>query len=106
MEIVENGEIGATVDTSPMPSGVVDASIVERETGVPLLVLEEVSDGGATRGGAIDPLLPPERVASAVGERIISEPIMPTSDLDPPQSRKTTSTNSAAHASITFTDLC
>ena len=65
VETVETGEIGATVDTSPVPSGVVDASIVERETGVPLLVLEEVTDGGATRGGATDPLLPPERVASA-----------------------------------------
>nr|POE99800.1 hypothetical protein CFP56_18267 [Quercus suber] len=49
-----------------------------------------VIDGGTTGGGATDPLLPLEGVASAVGERIISEPTMPTSDLDPPQSRKTT----------------
>ena len=57
---------------------------VEREIGVPLLVLEGVIDGGATGGGAIDPLLPPEGVAGAVGERTISEPAMPSSDLDPP----------------------
>ena len=103
---VETDEIGAAVDSSPVLSGVVDASIVERETGVLLLVLEEVTDDGATRGGATDPLLPPERVASAAEERIISEPIMPTSDLDPPQSRKTIGTASAAHASITSIDLC
>ena len=52
------------------------------------------------------PLLSPERVAGAARERIISEPIMPTSDLDPPQSRKTIGTAFAAHASITSTDLC
>ena len=57
---------------------------VEREIGVPSLVLEGVIDGGATGGGAIDPLLPPERVAGVVGERTISEPAMPSFDLDPP----------------------
>ena len=103
---METGEIGAAIDSSLVLSGVVDASIVERETGVLSLVLEEVTDGGATGGGATDPLLSPERVAGATGERIISEPIMPTSDLDPPQSRKTIGTASAAHASITSTDLC
>ena len=86
--IVETGEIGAAVDSSPVLSGVVDASIVERETGVPSLVLEEVTDGGATRGGATDPLLSPERVAGAAGERIISEPIMPTSGLILPRAEK------------------
>ena len=106
VKTVETGEIGAAVDTAPMPSSIADASIVERETGVPSLVLEEVNDGGATGGGATDPLLPPEGVAGVVGERIISEPITPTSDLDPPQNRKTTSTASAAHASITSTNLC
>ena len=105
-ETVKIGEVGATVDPSPAPSGVVNASIVEREIGVPSLVLEVVTDGGVTGGGAIDPLLPPEGVARAAGERIISEPTMPTSDLDPPQSRKTTSTASVAHASITSKDLC
>ena len=103
---VETDEIGAAVDSSPVLSGVVDASIVEREIGVPLLVLEEVTDGGATGGGATDPLLSPKRVAGAAGERIISEPIMSKSDLDPPQSRKTIGTTFAAYASITFIDLC
>ena len=79
---------------------------VEREIGVPSLVLEGVIDGGATGGGAIDPLLPPEGVARAAGERIISEPTMPTSDLDPPQSRKTIGTAFVAHASITSKGLC
>ena len=78
---------------------------VERETGVPLLVLEGVIDGGATGGGATDPLLPPKGVAGAAGERIISESITPTSDLDPPQNRKTIGTAFAAHASITSTNL-
>ena len=55
---------------------------VEREIGVPPLVLEGVIDGGAIGRGATDPLLPPERVAGAVRERIISESITPTSDLD------------------------
>ena len=32
-EIVKIGEVGATVDPSPAPSGVVNASIVEREIG-------------------------------------------------------------------------
>ena len=50
------GEVRATVDPSPAPSGVVNASIVEREIGVPSLVLEVVTDGGVTGGGAIDPL--------------------------------------------------
>ena len=57
---------------------------VERETSVPPSILEEFIDGGATGGGAIDPLLPPERVAGAIGERTISEPAMPSFDLDPP----------------------
>ena len=55
-EIVEIGEVGTAVDPSLAPS----TSIVERETGVPPLVLEEVTDGGTIGGGAIDPLLPPE----------------------------------------------
>ena len=55
-----------------------------KEIGVPSLVLEVVTDGGVTGRGAIDPLLPPERVAGVVGERTISEPAMPSSDLDPP----------------------
>ena len=80
-------------------------SWVERETSVPPLVLEGVIDGGTTGGGATDPLLPPERVAGAAGERIISESIMPTSDLDPPRNRKTIGTASTAHASITSTNL-
>ena len=46
-------------------------SWVERETSVPLLVLEGVIDGGTTGGGATDPLLPPEGVAGAAGERLI-----------------------------------
>ena len=78
---------------------------VERETGVPLLVLEGVIDGGATRGGATDPLLPPKGVAGAAGERIISESITPISDLDPPRSRKTIGTAFVVHASITSTNL-
>ena len=78
------GEVGATVNPSPAPSGVVNVRIVEREIGVPSLVLKVVTDGGVTGGGAIDPLLPPERVAGVVGERTISEPAMPSSDLDPP----------------------
>ena len=105
-ETVKIGEVGATVDPSPAPSSVVNASIVEREISVPSLVLEVVIDGGIIGRGAIDPLLPPEGVAHAAGERIISEPTMPTSDLDPPQSRKTIGTTFAAYASITFTDLC
>ena len=76
---------------------------VERETSVPPLVLEGVIDGGTTGGGATDPLLPPEMVVGAAGERIISESIMPTSDLDPPRNRKTIGTAFAAHASITST---
>ena len=78
---------------------------VERETGEPPLVLEGVIDGGATGGGATNPLLPPEGVASAAGERIISESITPTSDLDPPRNRKTIGTAFATHASITSTNL-
>ena len=79
---------------------------VEREIGVPSLVLEGVIDGGVTGGGATDPLLPLEGVAGAVGERIISDPAMPSSNLDLPQSRKNTGTAFAAHASITSKDLC
>ena len=59
-------------------------SWVERETSVPPLVLEGVIDGGTTGGGATDPLPPPEGAAGVTGERIISEPTMPISDLDPP----------------------
>ena len=61
---------------------------VERETSVPPSILEGFIDGGATRGGVIDPLLPPEGVAGAAGERTISELAMPSSDLDLPQSKK------------------
>nr|POF22770.1 hypothetical protein CFP56_09747 [Quercus suber] len=61
---------------------------VEKETGVPL-VLEEVTNGGTTRGVATDPLLPPEGVVGAAEERIISKPTMPTPDLDPPRAKKT-----------------
>ena len=75
------------------------------ERGVPPLVLEGVIDGSATGGGTTDPLLPPEGVAGAVEERIISESIMPTSDFDPPRNRKTIGTASAAHTSITSTNL-
>ena len=96
---MEIGEVRAVVDPLPAPSGVVDASIVvERETGVPPLVLKEVVDGGAIGGGATDLLLPPKGVAGVAGESIISEPTMPTSDLDPPKSRKTTDTASVTHA--------
>ena len=102
---MEIGKVWAAIDPSPAPSGVVDASIVERETSVPPLVLEEVNDGGATGGGVTDPLSPPEGVANAVRERIASEPTMPISDLDPPESKKTTGTTSATHASITSKDL-
>ena len=105
-ETVKIGEVGAIVDPSLAPSGVVNASIVEREIGVPSLVLEVVNNGGVTGGGAIDPLLPPEGVARVVGERIISEPTMPTSGLDPPQSKETIGTAPAAHASTTSKDLC
>ena len=81
---------------------------VEREIGVPSLVLEGVIDGGITGGGGVatDPLLPPEGVAGEARERTISEPTMPSSDLDPPQSKKNIGTASAAHASITSKDLC
>ena len=85
-ETVEIGKVGTTIDPSPAPS----ASIVERETHVPLLVLEEVTDGGTIGRGAVDPLLPPEGVTGTTGERIISEPTMLTSDLDPPHSKKKT----------------
>ena len=103
---VEIGEVGTAIDPSLTPSNVASVDIVERETSVPLLVLEEVTDGGAIGGGATNPLLPPEGVVGAARERIISESIMPTSDLDPPRSRKTTGTASAAHASITSTNSC
>ena len=62
---------------------------VERETGVPPSVLKGFIDGDLTGGGAINPLLPPEGVAGVARERTISEPAMPLSDLDLPQSRKT-----------------
>ena len=88
VKTVEIGEVGATIDPLPAPSSVVDASIVEKEAGVPPLVLEEVTDDGTTGRSAIDPLPPPEGVAGAVGERIISEPPMPISDLDPPRAEK------------------
>ena len=84
LKTVEIGEVGVAVDPLPGPNGVVDTSIVEKETGVPPLVLAEVTDGGATGGSATDPLPPPEGAAGATGERIISEPTMPISDLDPP----------------------
>nr|POF05167.1 hypothetical protein CFP56_05767 [Quercus suber] len=92
METVEVGEIRVVVNPLPAPSGDVDASVVERDTGVPPLVLEEVAKGGATRGGVTDPLLPLEGITcgDATRESIISEPTMPTSDLDPPKSKKTT----------------
>ena len=103
---VEIGEVGTAIDPSPTPSSVATVDIVEREIGVLPLVLEEVIDGGATGGGATDPLLPPEGVVGVAGERITSESITPIFDLDPPQSRKTIGTAFAAHASITSTDLC
>ena len=106
VETMEICEVGAFVNPSLVPSGVVDVSIVERETSAPPLVFEEVVDDGATRGGAIDPLLPPEGVTGVAEERIISEPTMPTSGLDPPQSKETIGTAPAAHASTTSKDLC
>ena len=54
---VEIGEVGTVIDPSPTPSSVATADIVEREIGVPPLVLEEVTDSGMTGGGATDPLL-------------------------------------------------
>jgi len=59
-ETMDTGEVGAAIDTLPMPSDVADASIAERETSVPSSILEEVTDGGVTGGDATDPLLPPE----------------------------------------------
>ena len=103
---MEIGEVGTAIDPSLTPSSVVAVDIVEKETGVPPLVLEEVTNGGVTGVGAIDPLLPPEVVAGVVRERIISESITPTSDLDPPRRRKTIGMASAAHASIKSIDLC
>ena len=94
-ETVEIGEVGTAVDPSSAPSSVVDASVVEREAGVPL---EEVADGGATRGSATDPLLPPKGVAGGAGENAITEPTMPTFDLDPLKSRKNIGTASVVHA--------
>ena len=88
MKTVEIGEVGAAIDPLPAPSSVVDASIVEKEAGVPPLVLEEVTDDGTTGRGATNPLPPLEGVAAVVGERIISEPPMPISDLDPPRAEK------------------
>ena len=106
VETVEIGEVGATVDPSLAPNGFVDASVVERETSVPPLVLEEVANGGTTGGGAIDPLLPRKGVTGVTRESIITEPTMSTSDLNPPKSRKTTGMASTAHASIISKDLC
>ena len=106
VKTVEIGEVGTAIDPSSTHSSVAIADIVERAIGVPPLVLEEVTDGGATGGGAIDPLLPRKGVVGAAGERIISESVTPTSNLDPPRSRKTTGTAFAAHASITSTNLC
>ena len=54
---VEIGEVGTVIDPSPTPSSVATADIVEREIGVPPLVLEEVTDSGMTGGGATNPLL-------------------------------------------------
>ena len=88
VKTMEIGEVRAAIDPLPAPSSVVDANIVEKEAGVPPLVLEEVTDDGTTGRSAIDPLPPPEGVASAVGERIISEPPMPISNLDPPRAEK------------------
>lgn len=57
--------------------------------------------------GVADPLLPPEGVAcdGVAGEGIISEPTMPTFNLDPPKSRKITRTASVAHTSIMSKDF-
>ena len=85
---MEIGEVGTVTNPPPTPSSVAAADIVERETGVPPLVLEEVIDGSVT------------------GEKITSESIMPTSDLGPPRNRKTTGTASATYAPITSTNLC
>ena len=57
VKTVEIGEVGTVIDPSPTPSSVATADIVEREIGVPPLVLEEVTDSGMTGGGATDPLL-------------------------------------------------
>ena len=88
MKVVDIGEVGTVIDPPPTTSNVAATNIVERETGVSPLVLEEVTDGGVT------------------GEKITSESIMPTSDLGPPRNRKTTGTASATYAPITSTNLC
>ena len=106
VKTVEIGEVGTAIDPSSTPSNVAVVDIVERETGVPPLVLEEVIDGGATGGGATNPLLPPEGVVGVAGERITSKSITPTSNLDPLRNRKTIGTASVTHASITSTNLC
>ena len=95
----------AAADGISITGNVANSSMVHTETS---LVIEEVADGGATRGGVTDPLLPPKGIACAgvARESIISEPTMPTSDLGPPKSRKITGTASATHASIIFKDLC
>lgn len=84
---MEIGEFKDVVDPLMAPSMAVDASAAKREANVPPLALEEVAGGGAT------------------GEGIINEPTMPTFDLDPSKSRKTTGTVSVAHASIMCKDL-
>ena len=103
VETVEIDEVGVAVDPSSTPSSVADASVVEREAVVPV---EEVANGGTIGGSAIDPLLPLEGVAGGAGENTITEPSMPTSDLDPLKSKKNTGTASVVHASIISKDLC
>ena len=97
------GEVRATVDPSLVPSNVADASVVEREAGVPL---EEVANGGTTGGSATNRLLPPGGVAGGAEENTITEPSMPTSDLDPLKSRKNIGTASIVHVSVIYKDLC
>ena len=103
VETVEIGEVGAAIDPSSVPSSVADASVVEREVDVPL---EEVADGGATRGSATDPLLPPGGVAGGTEENTITEPPIPTSDIDPLKSRKNTGMASIVHVLVISKDLC
>ena len=103
VETVEIDEVGVAVDPSSTPNSVADASVVEREASVPV---EEVADGGTIGGSAIDPLLPLEGVAGGAGENTITEPSMPTSDLDPLKSKKNTGTASVVHASVISKDLC
>lgn len=106
-EIAEVSENRDVVDPLLAPSVAIDTSAIEREADAPLLVIEEVAGVGATRGGVTDPLLPPEGVAcdGVAGEGIISEPTMPTFNLDPPKSKKITRTASVAHTSIMSKDF-